>query len=409
MSATPTIQTESSPTPILDRLKPIPEVKNVSTPRSYGLIAAISAVCLPLVFVGLMIWFPGFLTVAERVTRPAKHFIDTTLDSISPDWGGLIIPVVLPFLIFTVIVIHEIGHLFCGLCVGFELTSVAFGPVRISPPFRISFKFEPKTGASGFVSMIPGKSENLRSRAMIFVLGGPIANVVSGVVILFLELGGTLSECFAALSIAIGLGNLIPFGRLGLISDGKRMSMLLKNAGQGERWLAILQLASGLQSGVEPENLSPDFIAKATAVKDESPDTAIGYGFAYLAAWYQEKTEQAAQSLETCLEYSQFSAPIMKEALKCDAAVFQARKRKQIDLAEQWLSEIPEKTIRPGLRLRVEAAILEAQGNIEEALKKLDEVETALMTVHDGYQKPISLHFVRRWKLELLEKRASGA
>src|SRR5579859_5344460 len=408
VSATPTLQIETSPTPILDRLKPIPEVKNVSTPRRYGLIAAISAVCLPLVFIGLMIWSPTLLTSAERIIRPAQHFLDTSLDSIFSDWGPLITFALLPFLLFAVVIVHEIGHLVCGLCVGFRLMSVRFGPVRISPPLRVSVKFEPKTGASGFVSMIPGKSENLRSRAMVFILGGPFANLLAGFFILFLKVGGPVASVFATLSIFVGAANLVPFRRLALISDGKRMLMLLKNAEQGERWLAILQLAAELRSGIEPENLSPDFIAKAIAVRDESPDTAAGYVFAYTAAWYKDAPDKAAQLLETCLEYSQFSAPIMREALRCSAAVFQGRKRNRIDLAEQWLSEIPEKTILPGLRLQAESAILEAQGNIEGALKKLDEVETALMTIHDSYQRSVSLRSLQRWRHELLEKQASA-
>jgi hypothetical protein len=408
VSTSPTLQTQSSPTPILDRLMPIPEIKKVSTPRKNGLIAAISAVCLPLIFIGLMIWSPSFLPYAERITRPANHFIDTTLDSISRDWGGLIIVVVLPILLFAVIVVHEIGHLVCGLSVGFHLTHVRFGPLRISPPFRVSFKLEPKTGASGGVSMIPGSSKNLRSRAMVFILGGPLANLLVGTLIFALKIGGSLAAGFAALSILIGLGNLIPFRRLALISDGKRMLMLLKNVGQGERLLAILQLAAELRSGVEPENLSPDFIAKATAVKDESPDTVAGYAFAYATAWYKDAPDQAAQLLETCLEYSQFSAPVMQQVLRCDAAIFQARKRNRIDLAEQWLSEIPPKTFFPGQRLRAESAILEAQGNIEGALKKLDEVESALMTIHDSYQRSVSLRFLQRWRRELLEKQASA-
>jgi hypothetical protein len=387
----------------------MPEGTMVSTRWEYGLIAAISVVCLPLVFIGLMSWSPNFLTFAERIIQPAQHFLDTTLASLSPDWGGLIIFAGLPFLLFAVIVVHEIGHLVCGKCVGFRLMSIRFGPLRISPPFRVSVKFEPKTGAAGFVSMIPGKSENLRSRAMIFILGGPVANLLAGAVILCLKVGGSLGSVFAILSIVIGAANLIPFRHLALISDGKRMLMLLKNAGQGERLLAILQLVAELQSGAEPENLSPDFIAKAIAVKDESPDTAAGYVLAYAAAWYQSEPDKAAQLLETCLEYAQFSAPIMREALRSDAAIFQARKRNRVDLAEQWLSEVPEKALFPGLRLRAEAAILEAQGNFEGAFKKLDEVEIALMTIHDSYQRSVSLRFLQRWRHELHAKQMSAS
>jgi hypothetical protein len=408
VSTSPAFQIQNSPTPILDRLMPIPEIKKVSTPRKYGLVTAIFAICFPLVFIGLMIWSPTFLTVADKILGPVDTFMNTQLNSISAGWGPLIVAASPLFLLFTVIVVHEVGHLICGLSVGFQLTCVRFGPFRISPPFRISFKSEPKTGASGSVSMIPGSSKNLRSRAMVFILGGPLANFLVGFFILFSKVGGPLASVFAALSIFIGAANLIPFRRFALISDGKRMLMLLKNAGQGERLLAILQLAAELQSGVEPENLSSDFLAKAIAVKDESPDTAAGYAFAYSAAWYKDAPDKAAQLLEICLEYSQFSAPIMQQVLRCDAAIFQARKRNRVDLAEQWLSEIPSKTLFPGQRLRAESAILEAQGNIEGALRKLDEVETALMTIHNSYQRSVSLRFLQRWKRELLGKQASS-
>lgn len=385
---------------------PIPEIKKVSTPRKYGLVTVIPAACFPLVFIGLMIWSPAFMTFLDRIFGPVNKFMDAQLNPISFGGKALIVAVLPLALLFAAIVVHEIGHLVCGLSVGFQLTSVRFGPFQISPPFRVSVKFEPKTGASGFVSMIPGSSKNLRSRAMVFILGGPLANLLTGTSIFVLNIGG-FAPYFAAISILIGLGNLIPFRRFALISDGKRLLMLLKNVGQGERLLAILQLAAELQSGTEPESLSPDFIAKAIAVKDASPDTTAGYAFAYTAAWYKDAPERAAQLLETCLEYSQFSAPAVQQVLRCDAAIFHARKRNRVDLAEQWLSEIPQKTFFPGQRLRVESAILEAQGNLEGALKKLDEVETALMTIHDSYQRPVSLRFLQRWKRELLEKQAS--
>jgi hypothetical protein len=99
----------------------------------------------------------------------------------------------------------------------------------------------------------------------------------------------------------------------------------------------------------------------------------------------------------------------MREALRSDAAIFQARKRNRVDLAEQWLSEVPEKALFPGLRLRAEAAILEAQGNFEGAFKKLDEVEIALMTIHDSYQRLVSLRFLQRWRHELHAKQMSAS
>jgi hypothetical protein len=52
---------------------------------------------------------------------------------------------------------------------------------------------------------------------------------------------------------------------------------------------------------------------------------------------------------------------LWREALMSDAGVFQARRRKRIELVEQWLAMIHQTTEFPGLRPRVEAAILEAK------------------------------------------------
>ncbi|HXO37801.1 MAG TPA: M50 family metallopeptidase [Candidatus Acidoferrum sp.] len=407
MTATSAAKSVSA-TPILDRLYPMPEGKNVSRSSRRGLVAGISAVCLPLMLIGLMIWSPAFLAFAEQILRPARKFLDTTIDSaFSGQWGGLVIAALLPFSLVGVIVIHEIGHLICGLSAGFRLIYIRFGPVRISPPFRVSFKIEPRTGALGAVNMIPVRSENLRSRAIFFVLGGPLANVLAGAIVLFLKPVGP-AAVFAVLSVVIGIGNLVPFRRLATFSDGKRGLMLLRNKGQGERWLSILQLADEVQSGVDPENLSPDFLAKVKAVKDESPDTVVGYALAYSAAWYGNDVDETAQLLETCLEYAQFSSPAMREVLKSSAAVFQGRKKKRIDLAEGWLSEIPEKTTIPKLRLYGESAILEAQGDLEGAVKKLDEIETTFLAIPDTQQRAVSQRSLQRWRRELLEKRPSA-
>jgi hypothetical protein len=362
-----------------------------------------------LLLVGLMVRSPAFLSAAERMLRPAQSLLDATSDRIfSGRQAAIEVFAGLPLICFVVVVIHEIGHLIMGLCVGFRLVSIRFGPIRISPPFHISFKVERKTGAAGLVSMIPLHTKHLRVRATVFILGGSLTNLIAGVVVMFvLAPGSILMAWFGIFSLVIGAANLVPFRNRAMLSDGKRVLMLLRNRERGERWLALLQLGAELRRGVDPEALSRDFLAKATAVKDDSADTVVGHVFAYAAAWYQKKDDEVAQLLETCLEYSGFTPPAVREVLKSDAAVFQARKRKRIELAEQWLSEIPEKTQFPGLRLRAQAAILEAQGDIEGALKKLDESESAIMQIRDPYQKSASLRSLQRWKLELLEMKSS--
>src|SRR5262245_5217085 len=81
--------------------------------------------------------------------------------------------------------------------------------------------------------------------------------------------------------------------------------------------------------GVLPESLSADFLAKATAVRDDSADTVTAHAITFAAAFHQHKDGEAAQRLETCLAYASRATPTVREALMSDAAVFQARRRKR--------------------------------------------------------------------------------
>jgi hypothetical protein len=57
-----------------------------------------------------------------------------------------------------------------------------------------------------------------------------------------------------------------------------------------------------------------------------------------------------------------------------EAAIFQGRRRRRADLAEQWVADMPAKTEIPWLRRWSEAAILEARGDVDGALANLEDV-----------------------------------
>jgi len=162
-----------------------------------------------------------------------------------------------------------------------------------------------------------------------------------------------------------------------------------------------MKLGAELSDGVPPECLSRGFLAPAIAIRDNSPDTVAGHAFAHAAAFWQNKDDEAAQFLETCLQYSAHASAATREALMSAAAVFLARKRKRADLAEQWLDALPQVTQVPWLHIRAEAGILEARGDVQGAIGKLDEVEKEILAVPNSVQREVSLRFVRRWQSEL--------
>lgn len=393
MSSSPAAVSTSA-TPILYRVKKLQVQQKKS--NNNGVVWGLAAVIAPATIIFLMIGSPAFLALSERITIPASRFIDLLLETYS-------LPVVLaivPALFVLVIFAHETGHLLAGLSVGFRLLHVRFGSFVITPPFRVQFR-KHRSGAAAAVAMVPVSQNDLIVKAVVFVAAGPSVNLLCGLLLRYRGTGESIITLFAVFSLLIGALNLIPFGGKGFLSDGKRLVTFLIDKGRGERYLSILTLLAELKSGTDPDCLSPEFLRKAIAVQDESPDTTTAHVLAYSAASLQNRLEEAERLLEVCLEYARFSGAEMVEALQSDAAVFLARKRKRVDLAEQWRADLPDKPMRPSFKLRVDAAILEAKGDLAGAMQKLEEIEKEYLSLKDDSSRRLSLKSLQRWRSEL--------
>jgi hypothetical protein len=303
---------------------------------------------------------------------------------------------------YLMLALHELGHVAAGLSVGFRYRSLRVGPLLFNRPFRLSLYRGPGAVVNGVAELIPVATDKLAWRGVAMVLGGPVANFLSALVVLLLPFPITVfSGLFIACSLANGVNDLFPFeSRLG-VSDGRRIWMLLRQPERGERWLALLHLGGELNDGVLPESLSADFLAKAIAVRDASADTVNAYAIAFWAAFHQHKDSEAARWLETCLVYSNHATPVLRAALMSDAAVFQARRRKRADLADQWLAAIPVTTQTLWFRSRAEAAILEAKGDVDGARGKVAEVEAAILALPNTAHRDTLLRLLQRWKSDL--------
>lgn len=349
----------------------------------------------------------GLVNAHSLAVRFGGRWLDANMGHVIP--GNFTLATYLLFILcmlaagFLAIAIHESGHAVVGELAGFHVNSLRVGRLQVDRPFRISLYRGRGTGAGGWVSLFPVKHDKLVLRATLMLLAGPFASLASAGLLIALPYSkGMFSAWFICISLLIGVMNLVPFRHRAVISDGGRVRMLLQNRASGERLLAMLKLLDEIRQGVPQENLSPEFLAKAVAIQDNSPDTFTAYAIAYSAAFWQHKDDEAGQKLETCLRYSSVVSPTQRHAIMIDAAVFQARRRKRIDLAEQWLADVPQKTEYPWFRLRGEAAILEVKGDITGALTKLDEVIKLVQATPNQAMREISLRGVSRWKAELL-------
>jgi hypothetical protein len=387
----------TSRTPILDRIVPLPKMEG--TAARTGIMLAVWFGIVMAAAIVYVFWHPPFV-------RAGARWILSITGAMAPlHWTGDAAVFYVFFLLtatFTAIAVHELSHALVGVLVGFRFNSLRVGRLQFDRPFRITLYRGKGTGSGGWASLFPVKQDKLILRAIAMLLAGPLSNLASICMLVLLPYSkGMFSALFIYISLFLGLMNLVPFRGRAVVSDGGRILMLLKNRARGERWLAMLKLLEEMRTGVPPEKMTPEFIAKATAIEDKSPDTVVAFALAYATAFWQRKDDEAAQALETCLRHSSLAAPSQRQGLMSDAAIFQAHRRKRIDLAEQWLADIPQKTEFPWLRPRGEVAILGARGDIGGALKKLDEIEKLVLAVPNEALREISLRGVKRWRAEL--------
>ncbi|HEX7285253.1 MAG TPA: M50 family metallopeptidase [Candidatus Angelobacter sp.] len=380
---------QASPTPILDRQSPLPPPAS----RAAGAL------------IPLAVWFGlSFVTAFYMFGHPPvlQPFMKRVFAGFNQDWTPVGFVLIVPLAIFLAVAIHELAHVLAGAAVGFRFNSLRIGRIQFDRPFRFSIYRGKGTGSGGWASMFPVKQDKLVSRAVAMLFAGPAANLLTVALLLRSSASlGPFSSMFLLVSLALGVINLLPFRSRAVHSDGDRILMLLRNRSRGERWVAMLRLLAELRDGAMPESLSPAYLSKAIVVRDQSPDTVSAHSLAYSAAFHQHKDEEAAGMLEVCLQYSGYTAPVVRHALMTDAAVFQARRRRNPEVAQQWLAELPKTPEIPWLRPRAEAAILEAQGDLPAAIKKLDETERLILAAPNQAQREISLRFIHRWQSEL--------
>jgi hypothetical protein len=283
-----------------------------------------------------------------------------------------------------VLVIHACGQVFVGRCAGFRVRSSRFWDLFCLDDY------------------VPVSMDRLAARSKWMVLGGPAADVLAGCAVLVLpSLRGFPFAFIGWIWVFVGLCHLIPFrSRLGL-SPGARMWMLLRNGPRAERWLALMQLVKEFDEGVLPEAYSAEALTKAIAVRDESWDTTTAYSLAYSSAFHRHQDAEAARLYEVALRYSAGETPAIREAMMNEAVMWHARRSKRLDLAERWLADMPSKSRLPWGRAPAEAAVLEARGDAEAALRKLDEYERVMRAVFEGRAGAAMATLIERWRSEV--------
>lgn len=392
-------------TPILDRQSPMP-----APVKAAGGAALATFIWFALAFGATILFSSWHSPLLSLIARHTRVDVDRFLVGGSLLPLLVLIPLAILATVYCAVLIHELGHVVGGVMVGFRFNSLRVSRLQIDRPFKLSLYRGKSAGAGGWARMFPTKTDHLAWRALVMIVAGPAANLLTASVLLIFPAGGPLLAWFFVASLIMGLINLLPFRSGAYHTDGSRILMLLISRKRGERWVAMLKLSAELREGVMPEAMSPAYLAKAVALRDKSPDTVAAHVLAYSTAFHQHKDDEAAAMLEICLQYASYTSPLVRASLMSDAAIFQARRRRNLVLAQEWLDATPDSSGEiPWLKTRAEAAILQTQGNIRAALEKLDQAEKMMRASTNQARREMSLRFLERWKRELNKELATSA
>ncbi len=399
----PSSNVDSSSTPILDRIAPLPQPlspRHEGTQRAVGVILGL-AICAAFIAIKLN------PSLAQPLRDWLAVHVGRTHAGAYGSFGPLVGALTAVVVFMLALAIHELGHVVAGVAVGFRFVSLRLGPLHVDRRLRMSFRRARGSGYLGWASMAPTRRDHLRWRAAIFVLAGPGVNLATAAGLLLPPVAmGFFATILGLVSLALGLKELLPLKYRTAVSDGRRLWMLWRNDGAARRWVGMMRLGTEIQSGVPPEDLPAEWVAEVVALEDDSPDTVSAHLLAFAVAFHQHRDAEAGRLLETALRHAGHT-PEARDGLICNAATFQGRRRKNADLATQWLADLPAKSPFPWLRLQAEAAVLEARNDFDGARRKLDEMETAFDSLPDPAQRDRARHLIARWRAEL-EQQAVG-
>lgn len=183
-------------------------------------------------------------------------------------------PIVVPTLL-ALIAIHEIGHAVAGLILGMKLQGFSIGPFqRRIRDGKWAFDFKLKDSFSGTTSVVPASADFPLGGYLYVLFAGCLFNLVSGSAALVIvrmsngtslvQLGGALAH-FGALSLLLGLGNLVPIRTGNSYSDGAQIFQVLSGGPWTDYRRADLIADSSLVAPLRPRDFDIALIRRAAA------------------------------------------------------------------------------------------------------------------------------------------------
>jgi hypothetical protein len=275
------------------------------------------------------------------------------------------------------IAVHEGGHVLGGSLTGFTCRGVmicCYRLIRTMKGWRFGLEWK-RTISGGFAYMMPSRLDLDDWRYGVMVAAGPASSVLWMAILLAVPWAWWTTGARLPALLAAGVitaVSLVPVGAGAVLSDTARLMALARGGDNWKRWKLVLRFQTLNMLGVPPREWEAQSLETAASFPGgKAADRMTANLPAYLAAVDRGEIPEASRFLEATLTISDQTGPVVRSAVFLEAASFQARRKKNAELARTWLNQAGQARGLPKYsRLSAEAAVLLSEGKIAAAGEK---------------------------------------
>jgi tetratricopeptide (TPR) repeat protein len=257
--------------------------------------------------------------------------------------------------VLIMVILHELAHTATGLALGMKLRAFLAGPFQwCIRDGKWEFQFKPQAilAAGGATAVVPASADFATWRELSMVAAGPLASLLTGALALWIAFtakadspvqAGGLIALFGAWSLAVGLGNLLPFRTGDTYSDGAQIYQLLSGGPWTDYHRIIRVVTSSLVTPLRPRDFDIEAIQRAAQNFTQGKHGLLLRLFAYIYFFDNGRLQEAAQALtEAESIYHQSASDIPAELLT--VFVFgNAYLRRDAVAAREWWTRMEAK------------------------------------------------------------------
>jgi hypothetical protein len=271
------------------------------------------------------------------------------------------------------ILFHEFGHLVLGDIVRFRLIGFGVGPLSwayAGGRWRAQVRYDKLFG--GHSAMVPRTPGNIRERAMILTLGGPLASLLLGAVgaILLFLIPGPAWPAAIGQTVALATGfafgdflfNLLPMATEAQYSDGARLWQMYRRGPWCDFHCANHYMGLSQATPLRPRDWPREMVVRAAEFGAQLPEPAGPFAMAYVHFLDCGDWELALSWLEKARGVARAGSKLA-HALTVDRAFIEAFHRHDGSQAQRLFDQAPVREDSTDY-WRAAATVKAAQGDL---------------------------------------------